>query len=427
MSQPTTLQTGQKLKLTELTGEQRLSVRVSVQHPDLDLSVFGLNAERQLKDDRYFVFFNQPASPGGEIRVSGSGDTRDFALDLAALPASIERLVFVATSDSQPVGAMQSGSVSLQAAGREVARYPITAGGQERALMLLELYRHSGEWRVAAVGQGFNGGLQALLEYFGGEAVQEAPTTTPTTTPAATPPSAPVSLAKERQAVLLKKAESTPGMVDLIKKAAVSLEKRGLGEARFRVKLVLDISASMTPEFSRGAVDELVRRSLALAARLDDDGQVDVYLFGIQAHRAPQVSLDNIVGFVPGLRFRFEGGTQYAPVMQLVRDDCYQERSPHPALILFITDGATSNPKAAEAQIRDAAREPLFWKFMGIEAGRVNFEFLEKLDDLPGRVVDNADFFKVQSPIRLTDDQMFELLVNELDSWEVARQREGIR
>ena len=107
--------------------------------------------------------------------------------------------------------------------------------------------------------------------------------------------------------MLLKKAENTPGMVNLIKAAAVSLEKRGLSEARYRVKLVLDISASMTLEFRSGAVDELVRRALALAARLDDDGQVDVYLFGIQPHRAGQVSLDNVVGFVPGLTISVRG------------------------------------------------------------------------------------------------------------------------
>jgi hypothetical protein len=76
--------------------------------------------------------------------------------------------------------------------------------------------------------------------------------------------------------------------------------------------------------------------------------------------------------------------------------------------------------------MKDAAHEPLFWKFMGIEAGYVNFEFLEKLDDMPGRVVDNADFFKVKSPIRVPDAELFELLVNELDGWSKAARGAGI-
>ena len=410
---------GQKLKLSDLTPQRQLNVTVDVQHPDADLSVFGLDADRQLKDDRYFVFFNQPSSPGGELTVSGSGTSRTFMVKLDALPAGIERLMFAATSDSQPLSAMRGGAVTLAAGGGDVARMPLSASGLtgEKALMLLELYRHSGEWRVAAVNQGFNGGLKALLEYFGGEASPDAPA------PAATA----VSLVKERQAVLLKKAESTPGMVNLIKQAAVSLEKRGLAEARYRVKLVLDISASMTGEFRSGAVNELVRRALALATRLDDDGQVDVYLFGLQAQRRGKVSLDNVNDFVPGLKFGFEGGTNYVPVMKMVRDDSRAEQSADPVLVLFITDGATSNRPAAEREMLDASSEPIFWKFMGIEAGRVNFEFLEKLDDMPGRAVDNADFFKVRSPINLPDAELFELLVNELDSWDRDSRKAGLR
>ncbi|GGR34997.1 VWA domain-containing protein [Deinococcus ruber] len=421
---------GQKLKLSDVTPQHQLTVHVEVRHPDADLSVFGLDADRQLKDDRYFVFFNQPQSPAGELRLSGDGQSRSFAVNLDALPASIERLMFVATSDSQPLSAMQGGAVTLSAGGSDLTRYPLSGAGLkgEKALMLLELYRHSGEWRLQAVGQGFDGGLKSLLEYFGGEASDDAGSAAPPPAAAPTQPAAaPVSLVKQRQEVLLKKAESTPGMVNLIKQAAVSLEKRGLSEARYRVKLVLDISASMTLEFRSGAVDELVRRALALAARLDDDGQVDVYLFGIQPHRAGQVSLDNVMGFVPGLRFQFEGGTHYAPIMKMLREDSRKEKSRDPVLILFITDGATSNRNAAEREIRDASREPLFWKFMGIEAGRVDFEFLEKLDDLPGRMVDNADFFKVQSPIRLSDAELFELLVNELDTWDADSRRAGLR
>lgn len=417
----TVLSAGQKLKWRDLSSSDSLIARVVIDHPDVDLSVFGLNADRKLEDDRYFVFYNQPQSPKAEIVRDGTGGKSEFKINLASLPANVNRLMFTATSDAQPLAAMKSGHVALEVGGQGVARFTLSTTGlnAEKALMLLELYLHSGEWRVAAINQGFNGGLQSLLEYFGGEAVAEA-----APAPAATPT---VSLVKERQRVLLEKAEqNNPALVNLIKQAAVSLEKRGLGEARFRVKLVLDISGSMTNEFKSGAVHELVRRALALAVRLDDDGQVETYLFGIKAHRAGTVSLDNIEGFVKNLKFSFEIGTQYSPIMQMVRDDCKAEQSTDPALILFVTDGATSNPNASVKQIKDAAHEPLFWKFMGIEAGYVNFEFLEKLDDLPGRVVDNADFFKVKSPIRVPDAELFELLVNELDGWSKAARGAGI-
>ena len=173
---------GQKLKLSDITPQHQLTVRVELRHPDADLSVFGLDTDRQLKDDRYFVFFNQPSSPAGEIKISGDGQTRSFAVNLDALPASIERLMFVATSDSQPLSAMQGGAVTLSAGGSDLTRYPLSGAGlkSEKALMLLELYRHSGEWRLQAVGQGFDGGLKSLLEYFGGEASEDTSSAAPT-------------------------------------------------------------------------------------------------------------------------------------------------------------------------------------------------------------------------------------------------------
>ena len=227
--------------------------------------------------------------------------------------------------------------------------------------------------------------------------------------------------------MLLEKAERTqPQLVNLIKTASVSLEKRGLGEARYRVNLVLDISASMYDEYRSGAVQALAERALALATRLDDDGEVEVYLFGIKAQRRGALSLDNVGGFVDRLRVHLEGGTHYSPVMTLVREDARTARAALPTLVLFITDGGTSNRDAVVRQMTDASREPVFWKFMGIDQGGVDFDFLTKLDDLRGRTVDNADFFCLPSPIRVPDAQLFELLVNELDTWQAAARRQGV-
>ncbi|MCC6374955.1 MAG: VWA domain-containing protein, partial [Moraxellaceae bacterium] len=80
------------------------------------------------------------------------------------------------------------------------------------------------------------------------------------------------------------------------------------------------------------------------------------------------------------------------------------------------TDGATSNRKAAENQMLYASYQPIFWQFMGI--GRDgSFEFLEKLDDLTGRYLDNADFFSVKTPQEYSDEQLFARLMNEYPTW----------
>lgn len=404
-----TLSAGQRQPLAALgLGEQvRVTVRSSL--PGTDFSAFGLQDGR-LADDRYMVFYNQPESPDGAIRTQG--DRFDF--DLGRLSPSVTEIVLTATHDDTP---LSKGSLSVTLGGAT-----FDAGSalrEEKAAMLLRLYRHGGAWRVEAVGQGFNGGLAALVQHFGGEVAEEAPAPTPAPTP--------VNLKKERQKVLLEKAgREQPQLVNLIKTAQVSLEKRGLDDARYRVKLVLDISASMMDEYASGAVQDLANRALALAARLDDDGEVDVYLFGIKPWRKGKLTLDNARSFVQGMRVQFEGGTHYGPVMTFVREDARAEGHDLPTLVLFITDGGTSNPQSVIKQMREAADEPVFWKFMGIEQGYVNFDFLEKLDDLTGRRVDNADFFKVRSPIRLPDAELFDLLVNELDTWQRDARRAGV-
>ncbi|WP_019008375.1 VWA domain-containing protein [Deinococcus aquatilis] len=411
----TALTAGQRLPLATLGVGTSFTVQVNCTLGGTDITAFGLK-DGKLSDDRYMVFFNQPKSPEGALALTAQGVDTAFSVNLAALPADITEVYFTATHDTTPVGQAGALSVSLGSATFDVKPH-LKA---EKAVMLVRLYRHQGDWRLATVAQGFDGGLDALVRHFGGEVAEAA-------APAAAPAPTPVNLKKERQRVLLEKAErEQPQLVSLIKAASVSLEKRGLDDARYRVKLVLDISGSMYDEYRSGSVQALAERALALAARLDDDGEVEVYLFGVRAQRKGAMSLGNVGGFVQRMNIELEGGTHYSPVMTMVREDARKEGHDLPTLVLFITDGGSSNRPAVEKQMIEASSEPIFWKFMGIEAGRVDFDFLEKLDDLKGRRVDNADFFRVPAPIRIPDGELFELLVNELDSWQRDAKQQGI-
>ncbi|MFC5848224.1 TerD family protein [Deinococcus petrolearius] len=176
------LERGQRLPLVQVTPRTRLTTHVRL--PGLgapDLSLFGLDEHRRLVDDRYFVFYNQTASPEGALTRRSDGS---FRIDLDRLPVQIHRLLLAATLDEGTFAALRRGSVSL--ADDQGAGVTFALDGDlfvaEQAVMLLELYRHGGGWRVAAVGQGFGGGLQALLESLGGEVVENSPA------PAAPPP-----------------------------------------------------------------------------------------------------------------------------------------------------------------------------------------------------------------------------------------------
>ncbi len=185
-------QRGEKRKLSDLTPSMNVQVQATHDLVGADVSVFGLNADRKLADDRYFVFYNQLHSPNGEVTLTQNATGGRFSVNLAALPASVTRLMFVATHDDRPFSQLgQLTWVLGDPAERATVRLTGRDFTNERAVMIAELYLHSGEWRVANVGQGFAGGLQALLEYFGGEAAAPSAPPPPAPAPRSAPPSAP--------------------------------------------------------------------------------------------------------------------------------------------------------------------------------------------------------------------------------------------
>ncbi|WP_234487454.1 TerD family protein, partial [Streptomyces sp. MBT54] len=99
-------QRGHKAKISDLTAGTDLYVGVQIAAPGLtfDISCFGLDANEQLSDDRYFIFFNQPKSPEESIQLLGaqSGDTESFRVTLDRIPAAIQKLSFTATIRMYP-------------------------------------------------------------------------------------------------------------------------------------------------------------------------------------------------------------------------------------------------------------------------------------------------------------------------------------
>ncbi|MDH6540688.1 TerD family protein [Streptomyces sp. SPB4] len=172
-------QRGHKAKISDLTAGTDLYVGVQIAGPGLtfDISCFGLDADEQLSDDRYFVFYNQPKSPEESIQQLGpqAGDTESFRVTLDRVPTAVRKLSFSATLDGDgQMSQIGPGYIRIVAGGEEVVRYSFTGSefSTERALMIGDLY-FKDAWRFAAVGQGFDGGLAALLKHFGGEVAEE--------------------------------------------------------------------------------------------------------------------------------------------------------------------------------------------------------------------------------------------------------------
>ena len=92
-----------------------------------------------------------------------------------------------------------------------------------------------------------------------------------------------------------------------------------------------------------------------------------------------------------------------------------EQKSRLPAFIIFISDGGVNKNREIKQMITDAATLPLFWQFVGI--GREKYGILEKLDTMEGRVVDNANFFALDDIDQISDEQLYERLLNEFPQW----------
>jgi len=171
-----TLMRGQRAKLSDLTSETRLKLNVHVEGPDAVDVVYTavLLDEKQVAiTPTSVVSDDQPVSACGSVTIRPrSGTSQCFELDLSRVPSEAASVLvsvgLLPKKRSETVPAIQTGYFSVDASGSTVARYDFTKAdlGSESAIMLGEVYRKGGAWRVRSVGDGFAGGLAAMLSRF---------------------------------------------------------------------------------------------------------------------------------------------------------------------------------------------------------------------------------------------------------------------
>lgn len=216
--------------------------------------------------------------------------------------------------------------------------------------------------------------------------------------------------------VSLKKADESleRSFVRLQKSTGVDLRKH-----RARVFVQMDRSGSMYDEYENGSVQAILTRLLPLALRFDDNGDLEVYIFNKRCDQMSAMNLRNYENYVENMilakGYKPCGGTNYAPAINQAVED-YNDGSSLPAFGIFITDGANDDRAATDRAIQKSAKHKIFFKFVG--TGKFNdFKYLEKLDDLDGRPVDNTDFIRVTDFAKLTDDELYDLLLDQYTDW----------
>jgi len=223
---------------------------------------------------------------------------------------------------------------------------------------------------------------------------------------------------------LAKVEQQAPGMISLAKTAAVSLTKNGLDGQRAAVQLVLDHSGSMLPFYRDGSVQRLAEQALGLSVNLDDDGAVPLIFFGSHAEQHDDIHLDNYQGLINRVHPLVQwGSTDYVAAINAAVDEYHASQAVDPALVIFQTDGEPNDRAATERALRDVSGLPIFFSFIGFGN---NIRFLERLDDLSGRIVDNASFFHARDPRRVADAELYDGITHEFAAWLAAARTKGI-
>ncbi|GAB2476363.1 TerD family protein [Jatrophihabitans fulvus] len=149
---------------------------------DLDASALMLGTNGKILSDAHFVFFNNLTSPDGSVEHTGDnltgegeGDDESIKVNLAAVPAEVDKItitvsIYEAEQRQQSFGQVRNAFIRVvnQADGREITRYDLSEDAStETAMIFGELYRNGGEWKFRAVGQGYSTGLRGIALDFG--------------------------------------------------------------------------------------------------------------------------------------------------------------------------------------------------------------------------------------------------------------------
>ncbi|MFD7447967.1 TerD family protein [Kitasatospora sp. NPDC059827] len=162
-------------------------VTVEVTAPKaLDVSGLLLTDAGKVRSDADFVFFNAPHGPGVSLRPAAAGAPDAITVDTPAVPADISKVVVTASPADQSAtfaGIEPTATVRDADTGAVLATFTPPRLGLETALIVVEIYRRNGVWKVRAVGQGYADGLAGIATDFG-VTVDDSPAPAPAPAPA---------------------------------------------------------------------------------------------------------------------------------------------------------------------------------------------------------------------------------------------------
>ena len=149
---------------------------------DLDASVFLLDSNAKVANEKDFVFYNNLSSSDGSVvhtgdnrTGEGDGDDESIKVDLSKISSSIKEIAIVVTiheaaQRKQNFGMVRNAFIRLvnDETNTEIVRYDLEEDySTETGLLFGRLYFKDNEWKFSAVGTGYKEGLDGFCKQFG--------------------------------------------------------------------------------------------------------------------------------------------------------------------------------------------------------------------------------------------------------------------
>lgn len=141
---------------------------------DADASAFALDQDGKVITDKHFVYYGNLASPdncivhsGDNLTGKGDGDDERITVDFSKVPDTVQEIVIVVNiyqgaERNQNFGKVKNAFIRIcETSMTEIMRYDLSEDASVATAMIFgKLYRHNGEWKFQAIGEGDKKGLQ---------------------------------------------------------------------------------------------------------------------------------------------------------------------------------------------------------------------------------------------------------------------------
>lgn len=425
---------GQKVSLDKEVGSKTFSINIKWDNNsyEIDASALLLSQSGKMEKEENFVFYNNNSSPCHSVElINAVGNyKKQFKVDLSKIPNDISRILFILTIEDQTFGQVKNIAVDLNDnSGNTAINFNIEDMTKETAIIAVEVYKHNEEWKLQATGNGFNSGLSAIIEQYGSDAVKvqdsqpiQTSTPQPINNSSSTPTPVPQNSFTPPPVIKRELSSENTQRLNTIKQISNTNQKA-------QVIVALDLSYSMSNILKNGVLEETFNRLLPLAMQFDDDGSLDVIPFNDKAYADEKpFTQENKNRYLKELLFKhYLGESSYTPVIQKIADKYSNAgKSEPPVYVLFITDGDCKDENQAEAAIRQTENKAIFWQFIGVHEKLSRFGFLNKLDTMSNRTIDNVNFLHIPDIEKMKDPDLYKALLKEFPQWINAAKQNGI-